>query len=86
MGTRLALNMAMAQDQGQVMRVAIVMQEGMGVDQEMERRMVMNSGLMRLDVAYLERVLVLDMVMVMELGLVKEEVIALVGDGESFNR
>jgi hypothetical protein len=78
--------MAMAQDQGQVMRVAIVMQEGMGVDQEMERRMVMNSGLMRLDVAYLERVLVLDMVMVMELGLVKEEVIALVGDGESFNR
>ena len=83
MGTRLALNMAMAQDQGQVMRVAIVMQEGMGVDQEMERRMVMNSGLMRLDVAYLERVLVLDMVMVMELGLVKEEVIALVGDGEA---
>jgi hypothetical protein len=63
------------------MRVAIVMQEGMGVDQEMERRMVMNSGLMRLDVAYLERVL--DMVMVMELGLVKEEVIALVGDGEA---
>jgi hypothetical protein len=59
------------------------MQEGMGVDQEMERRMVMNSGLMRLDVAYLERVLVLDMVMVMELGLVKEEVIALVGDGEA---
>jgi hypothetical protein len=57
------------------------MQEGMGVDQEMERRMVMNSGLMRLDVAYLERVLVLDMVM--ELGLVKEEVIALVGDGEA---
>ena len=83
MGTRLALNMAMAQDQGQVMRVAIVMQEGMGVDQEMGRRMVMNSGLMRLDVAYLERVLVLDMVMVMELGLVKEEVIALVGDGEA---
>jgi hypothetical protein len=75
--------MAMAQDQGQVMRVAIVMQEGMGVDQEMGRRMVMNSGLMRLDVAYLERVLVLDMVMVMELGLVKEEVIALVGDGEA---
>ena len=81
MGTRLVLNMAMVQDQGQVMRVAIVMQEGMGVDQEMERRMVMNSGLMRLDVAYLERVLVLDMVM--ELGLVKEEVIALVGDGEA---
>ena len=79
MGTRLALNMAMAQDQGQVMRVAIVMQEGMGVDQEMERRMVMNSGLMRLDVAYLEMVLDL----VMELGLVKEKVIALVGDGES---
>jgi hypothetical protein len=73
--------MAMVQDQGQVMRVAIVMQEGMGVDQEMGRRMVMNSGLMRLDVAYLERVLVLDMVM--ELGLVKEEVIALVGDGEA---
>jgi hypothetical protein len=71
----------MVQDQDQVMRVAIVMQEGMGVDQEMERRMVMNSGLMRLDVAYLERVL--DMVMVMELGLVKEEVIALVGDGEA---
>jgi hypothetical protein len=71
----------MVQDQDQVMRVAIVMQEGMGVDQEMERRMVMNSGLMRLDVAYLERVLVLDMVM--ELGLVKEEVIALVGDGEA---
>jgi hypothetical protein len=71
--------MAMAQDQGQVMRVAIVMQEGMGVDQEMERRMVMNSGLMRLDVAYLEMVLDL----VMELGLVKEKVIALVGDGES---
>ena len=81
MGTRLVLNMAMVQDQGQVMRVAIVMQEGMGVDQEMGRRMVMNSGLMRLDVAYLERVLVLDMVM--ELGLVKEEVIALVGDGEA---
>ena len=79
METRLALNMAMAQDQGQVMRVAIVMQEGMGVDQEMERRMVMNSGLMRLDVAYLEMVLDL----VMELGLVKEKVIALVGDGES---
>jgi hypothetical protein len=79
MGTRLALNMAMAQDQGQVMRVAIVMQEGMGVDQEMERRMVMNSGLMRLDVTYLE--MVLDMVM--ELGLVKEKVIALVGDGEA---
>jgi hypothetical protein len=71
--------MAMAQDQGQVMRVAIVMQEGMGVDQEMERRMVMNSGLMRLDVTYLE--MVLDMVM--ELGLVKEKVIALVGDGEA---
>jgi hypothetical protein len=71
--------MAMAQDQGQVMRVAIVMQEGMGVDQEMERRMVMNSGLMHLDVAYLEMVLDL----VMELGLVKEKVIALVGDGES---
>ena len=83
MGTRLVLNMAMVQDQGQVMRVAIVMQEGMGVDQEMGRRMVMNSGLMRLDVAYLERVLVLDMVMVMELGLVKEQVIALVGDGEA---
>jgi hypothetical protein len=83
MGTRLALNTVMVQDQDQVMRVAIVMQEGMGVDQEMERRMVMNSGLMRLDVAYLERVLVLDMVMVMELGLVKEEVIALVGDGEA---
>lgn len=81
MGTRQALNTAMVQDQDQVMRVAIVMQEGMGVDQEMERRMVMNSGLMRLDVAYLERVL--DMVMVMELGLVKEEVIALVGDGEA---
>ena len=80
MGTRLVLNMAMVQDQGQVMRVAIVMQEGMGVDQEMERRMVMNSGLMRLDVAYLERVLVLDMVM--ELGLVKEKVIVLVGDAE----
>ena len=79
METRLALNMAMAQDQGQVMRVAIVMQEGMGVDQEMERRMVMNSGLMRLDVAYLEMVLDL----VMELGLVKEKVIALVGDEES---
>ena len=78
MGTRLALNMAMAQDQGQVMRVAIVMQEGMGVDQEMERRMVMNSGLMRLDVTYLE--MVLDMVM--ELGLVKEKVIALLGDAE----
>jgi hypothetical protein len=75
----------MVQDQDQVMRVAIVMQEGMGVDQEMERRMVMNSGLMRLDVAYLERVLdmVMVMVMVMELGLVKEEVIALVGDGEA---
>jgi len=79
METRLALNMAMAQDQGQVMRVAIVMQEGMGVDQEMERRMVMNSGLMHLDVAYLEMVLDL----VMELGLVKEKVIALVGDEES---
>ena len=78
MGTRLALNMAMAQDQGQVMRVAIVMQEGMGVDQEMERRMVMNSVLMRLDVTYLE--MVLDMVM--ELGLVKEKVIALLGDAE----
>ena len=83
MGTLLVVNMAMAQDQDQVMRVAIVMQEGMGVDQEMERRMVMNSGLMRLDVAYLERVLVLDMVMVMELGLVKEQAIALVGDGEA---
>jgi hypothetical protein len=71
--------MAMAQDRGQVMRVAIVMQEGMGVDQEMERRMVMNSGLMRLDVAYLEMVLDL----VMELGLVKEQAIALVGDGEA---
>ena len=79
MGTRLVLNMAMAQDRGQVMRVAIVMQEGMGVDQEMERRMVMNSGLMRLDVAYLEMVLDL----VMELGLVKEQAIALVGDGEA---
>jgi hypothetical protein len=70
--------MAMAQDRGQVMRVAIVMQEGMGVDQEMGRRMVMNSGLMRLDLAYLEMVLDL----VMELGLVKEKVIALVGDAE----
>jgi len=79
MGTRLVLNMAMVQDQGQVMRVAIVMQEGMGVDQEMGRRMVMNSGLMRLDLAYLEMVLDL----VMELGLVKEKVIALVGDGEA---
>lgn len=78
MGTRLVLNMAMAQDRGQVMRVAIVMQEGMGVDQEMGRRMVMNSGLMRLDLAYLEMVLDL----VMELGLVKEKVIALVGDAE----
>jgi hypothetical protein len=41
--------------------------------------MVMNSGLMRLDVAYLEMVLDL----VMELGLVKEKVIVLVGDGEA---